>query len=280
MSVTMKITASQVNDLRKKTGAGMMDCKKALVEAEGNMDEAVTILRKKGQKVAAKRGENETAEGLVIAKTFNNDSTGVVLSLSCETDFVAKNSDFYAFVESLVDVAAKNNANTADELNACAYDSTISVADKITEHVGVVGEKLVLSNYALLKGEAVVAYNHPGNQVATMVALTKGGDVAIDAGKQVAMQVAAMAPIALSKEGIDEATIKNEIEIGKELAIKEGKPAEMAEKIAMGRLNKFFKENTLLSQDFIRDNKKSIEQFLKDTDKDLTVSDFKRFALK
>ena len=280
MSVTMKITASQVNELRQKTGAGMMDCKKALVEAEGSMDEAINILRKKGQKVAAKRGENETAEGLVVAKTFDNDAKGVILSLSCETDFVAKNSDYYAFVESLVDIAAKNNATTIEELNACTYEGDITVADKIIEHVGVVGEKLVLSNYAYLTGEAVVAYNHPGNQVATMVALTKGGEAAIDAGKQVAMQVAAMAPLALNKEGIDEQTIQNEIEIGKELAIKEGKPAEMAEKIAMGRLNKFFKENTLLSQDFIRDNKKSIEQFLKDTDKDLTVSDFRRFALK
>ena len=276
----MKITASQVNELRKKTGAGMMDCKKALVEADGNMEEAVNILRKKGQKVAAKRGENETAEGLVVAKTFNNDKTGVILSLSCETDFVAKNSDYYAFVESLVDVAAKNNAKSIDELNACNYDANITVADKITEHVGVVGEKLVLSNYGLLEGEAVVAYNHPGNQVATMVALTKDGEASVDAGKQVAMQVAAMAPLALNKDGIDETTIQNEIEIGKELAIKEGKPAEMAEKIAMGRLNKFFKENTLLSQAYIRDNKKTIEQFLKDTDKDLTVSDFKRFALK
>jgi len=276
----MKITASQVNELRKKTGAGMMDCKKALVEAEGDSELAITILRKKGQKVAAKRGENETAEGLVIAKSFDGGAKGVILSLSCETDFVAKNSEYYDFVETLVDIAAKNNASSVEELNACSYDGSISVEEKITEHVGVVGEKLVLSNYALLNGEAVVAYNHPGNQVATMVTLTKGSDEAIDAGKQVAMQVAAMAPLALSKEGIPEATIANEIEIGKELAIKEGKPAEMAEKIAMGRLNKFFKENTLLSQSFIRDNKKSIEQFLKDTDKDLTVKEFKRFALK
>ncbi|MFK8045173.1 MAG: translation elongation factor Ts [Crocinitomicaceae bacterium] len=276
----MKITASQVNELRKKTGAGMMDCKKALVEAEGDSELAITILRKKGQKVAAKRGENETAEGLVIAKSFDEGAKGVILSLSCETDFVAKNSEYYDFVETLVDIAAKNNASSVEELNACSYDGTISVQEKITEHVGVVGEKLVLSNFALLNGEAVVAYNHPGNQVATMVTLTKGSDEAVDAGKQVAMQVAAMAPLALSKEGIPEATIANEIEIGKELAIKEGKPAEMAEKIAMGRLNKFFKENTLLSQSFIRDNKKSIEQFLKDTDKDLTVTEFKRFALK
>ena len=280
MSVQMKITASQVNELRQKTGAGMMDCKKALVESEGDMDAAITILRKKGQKVAAKRGENETSEGLVIAKTFNNDKTGVILSLSCETDFVAKNSDYYAFVESLVDIAAKNNATDIETLNNTPFNDSQTVAEKIIEQVGVVGEKLVLSNYALLTAESVVAYNHPGNQVATMVSLTKSTEEAKDAGKQVAMQVAAMMPIALNKDGIDEATIQNEIEIGKELAIKEGKPAEMSEKIAMGRLNKFFKENTLLSQDFIRDNKKSVEQFLKDTDKDLTITDFKRFALK
>ena len=276
----MKITASQVNELRKKTGAGMMDCKKALVEAEGDMEAAVTILRKKGQKVAAKRGDNETAEGLVIAKTFNEGKTGVILSLSCETDFVAKNSDYYAFVESLVDVAANSNASSIEDLNSAKYNDSLTVAEKIVEQVGVIGEKLVLSNFAILNAESVVSYNHPGNQIATVVALTKNSEEANDAGKQVAMQVAAMAPAALNKDGIDEATIANEIEIGKELAIKEGKPAEMAEKIAMGRLNKYFKENTLLSQSFIRDNKKSVEQFLKETDKDLTITDFKRFALK
>jgi len=276
----MKITASQVNELRKKTGAGMMDCKKALVEAEGDMEAAVTILRKKGQKVAAKRGDNETAEGLVIAKTFNDGKTGIILSLSCETDFVAKNSEYYAFVDSLVDVAATNQAASVEELNDAKYNDSLTVSEKIIEQVGVIGEKLVLSNYALINAESVVSYNHPGNQIATVVALTKNSEQANDAGKQVAMQVAAMAPAALNKDGIDQATIDNEIEIGKELAIKEGKPAEMAEKIAMGRLNKFFKENTLLSQSFIRDNKISVEQFLKDTDKDLTITDFKRIALK
>ncbi len=276
----VKITAAEVNALRKQTGAGMMDCKKALVEAEGDKDMAIDILRKKGQKVAAKRGENETAEGLVIAKTFNEGKTGIILELNAQTDFVAKNEKFYSFVDSLVEVAAKSNASSAEELNNAKYDDSLLVSEKITEQVGVIGEKLVLSNYALISAESVVEYNHPGNQIATLVALTKGTDESVDAGKQVAMQVAAMAPVALNKEGIDQKTIDNEIEIGKELAIKEGKPAEMAEKIAMGRLNKFFKENTLLSQAFIRDNKKSIEQFLKDTDKDLTITDFKRFALK
>jgi len=276
----MKITASQVNDLRKKTGAGMMDCKKALVEAEGNEEAAITILRKKGQKVAAKRGANDASEGLVIAKTFDNDTKGAILALNCETDFVAMNSEYYAFVDSLVDVAIANNSASKEDLLAAKYNDTLTVSEKITEHVGVVGEKLEITNFAIITDKAVVAYNHPGNQVATLVAITSDSDEAKDAGKQVAMQAAAMAPVALDKNGIDQKTIDNEIEIGKELAIKEGKPAEMAEKIAMGRLNKFFKENTLLSQNFIKDNKKSVQQFLNETEKDLTASDFKRFALK
>jgi elongation factor Ts len=276
----MKITASQVNDLRKKTGAGMMDCKKALVEAEGNEENAITILRKKGQKVAAKRGDNDASEGLVIAKTFDNDSKGAILALNCETDFVAMNSEYYAFVESLVDIAIANNSSSTEDLLAAKYNDTLTVSEKITEHVGVVGEKLEITNFAIITDKSVVAYNHPGNQVATLVALTSDSADAKDAGKQVAMQAAAMNPVALNKEGIDQKTIDNEIEIGKELAIKEGKPEEMAEKISMGRLNKFFKENTLLSQNFIKDNKKSVQQFLNDTEKDLTASSFKRFALK
>lgn len=276
----MKITASQVNELRKKTGAGMMDCKKALVEAEGDMEAAVTILRKKGQKVAAKRGDNETAEGLTIAKTFDGDKKGVILTLNCETDFVAKNAEYYSFVESLVDAAYNNNTPTIDAFKAGKFDDKLTVEEKIVEQIGVIGEKLELSNLAFIEAESVVAYNHPGNQIATLVGLNSGSEEAKDAGKQVAMQAAAMAPLALDKDGISQDVIDNEIEIGKELAIKEGKPAEMAEKIAQGRLNKFFKENTLLSQAFIKDNKKSVQQFLNDTEKDLTVTDFKRFALK
>jgi elongation factor Ts len=258
----------------------MMDCKKALVEAEGDNEAAITILRKKGQKVAAKRGDNEASEGLVIAKTFDNDTKGAILALNCETDFVAMNSEYYAFVDSLVDIAISNNSDSTDALLAAKYNDTLTVSEKITEHVGVVGEKLEITNFAIIADKSVVAYNHPGNQVATLVALTGSSEEAKDAGRQVAMQAAAMSPIALDKTGIDQATIDNEIEIGKELAIKEGKPAEMAEKIAMGRLNKFFKENTLLSQAFIKDNKKSVQQFLQDTEKDLTASAFKRFALK
>lgn len=280
METKMKITASQVNELRKKTGAGMMDCKKALVEAEGDMEQAITILRKKGQKVAAKRGENEASEGLVIAKTFDNDTKGAILSLNCETDFVAKNSDFYAFVDSIVDAAIKSGVTNKEDLLNAKFNDELTVAEKITEQIGVVGEKLEITNFAIISDAAVVAYNHPGNQVATIVAITSNTDAAKDAGKQVAMQAAAMAPIALDKDGIAPEVIAKEVEIGKELAIKEGKPAEMAEKIAQGRLNKFFKENTLLSQAFIKDNKKSVQQFLNDTEKDLTVTDFKRVTLK
>jgi elongation factor Ts len=275
----MSITASQVNELRKKTGAGMMDCKNALVEANGDMEQAIDLLRKKGQKIAAKRGDNEAREGLVFAEASADGSFGVLLALNCETDFVAKNDDFRNFVQSLVNIALANKAESVEALKAMKYDDRLTVEDKIIEQIGVIGEKLDLSKYELVSASQVVPYNHPGNQLATLVALNKAGDVSENAGKQVAMQVAAMNPIALNAEGVDAETIQREIEIGKELAIQEGKPADMAEKIAEGRLGKFFKENTLLSQPFVRDNKLTVEQFLKQEDKELTVVDFKRVAL-
>lgn len=276
----MKVTASLVNELRKKTGAGMMDCKKALVEAEGDMETAIDLLRKKGQKVAAKRGDNETKEGLVIAKTVDGNKKGIILSLSCETDFVAKNSDYYTFVDSLVDAAIANGVNSVEDFVASQFDDKLTVEEKLTEQIGVIGEKLELTNLNVIEAESVVVYNHPGNQIASIVGLTKDSDTATDAGRQVAMQIAAMAPIALNKDQVDQSTIDRELEVGKELAIQEGKPAEMADKIAQGRLNKFFKENTLLSQPFIKDNKKSVEQFLNESESGLTVKDFKRVALK
>lgn len=275
----MAITASDVNKLRQQTGAGMMDCKNALVEANGDFEQAVDILRKKGQKIAAKRGENDAKEGLVFAQTTPDSKTGVVLALNCETDFVAKNDGFRNFVQSLVDVALDKLPATAEELKALKYDDKLTVEEKITEQVGVIGEKLDLSQYALMTGDAIVAYNHPGNQLATLVALNSGSETAVEAGRQVAMQVAAMSPIALNKDGVDARTIEREIEVGKDLAIQEGKPAEMAEKIAQGRLTKFFKENTLLSQEFVRDNKVTVEEFLSNTEKGLTVTEFKRFSL-
>ena len=276
----MKVTASLVNELRKKTGAGMMDCKKALVEAEGDMETAIDLLRKKGQKVAAKRGDNETKEGLVIAKTVDGNKKGIILSLSCETDFVAKNSDYYTFVDSLVDAAIANGVNSVEDFVASQFDDKLTVEEKLTEQIGVIGEKLELTNLNVIEAESVVVYNHPGNQIASIVGLTKDSDTATDAGRQVAMQIAAMAPIALNKDQVDQSTIDRELEVGKELAIQEGKPAEMADKIAQGRLNKVFKENTLLSQPFIKDNKKSVEQFLNESESGLTVKDFKRVALK
>lgn len=273
----MAITASQVNELRKKTGAGMMDCKKALVEADGDMEQAIDLLRKKGQKVAAKRGDNEAKEGVIFAEAEGDK--GYILQLNCETDFVAKNDDFRNFVQSLLDVAVKNDVATVDELKALKYNDKLSVEEKLTEQIGVIGEKLDLSGFSKISAETVVAYNHPGNQIASLVGLNKAGENVEEAGKQVAMQVAAMNPVALNKDGVDQETIDREVEVGKEQAIEEGKPADLAEKIAQGRLNKFFKENTLLSQAFVRDNKKNVEQFLNETESGLTVTAFKRFSL-
>lgn len=275
----MAITAADVNKLRQQTGAGMMDCKNALVEANGDFEAAIDILRKKGQKVAAKRGENETKEGFVLAQVTGDNSTGIVFALNCETDFVAKNDGYKSLVESLMKVAIENQPASAEELLGLKYDDKLTVSEKITEQIGVIGEKLEVTGYGLLKGDAVIAYNHPGNQLATLVSVNNNSADAIEAGRQVAMQVAAMNPIALNKDGVDARTIEREIEVGKELAIQEGKPADMADKIAQGRLTKFFKENTLLSQEFIRDNKLTVEQFLDSTVKGLTATAFKRTSL-
>lgn len=273
------ITASDVNKLRKQTGSGMMDCKKALVEAEGDFDKAVEILRKKGQKVAAKRGDREASEGLAIAKTTNDGKRGVVVVVNCETDFVAKNEDFSVFVTNIVDAAIEHNPSSMQELSELSYAGNgLTIGEKITEQVGKIGEKIEISTFETISSEQVVAYNHPGNQIASIVALSKSGDFN-NAGKDVAMQVAAMAPVALDEKGVDQSIIDKEIEIGKELAISEGKPADLAEKIAVGKLNKFYKENTLLNQAFIKDNKKSVSQYLKDIDKELTITSFKRAAL-
>ena len=272
----MSITAADVNNLRKQTGAGMMDCKNALVEANGDMEAAVDILRKKGQKVAAKRGDRDATEGLVVAVTNGENSKGAIIVLNCETDFVAKNDDFVNFANKIADIALNSNPSNLDDLKSKDFDG-MSISDKIIEQTGVIGEKIDLSKYESISSETVYAYNHPGNRIASVVGLNKGGTT--DAAKDVAMQIAAMDPIALNKEGVSQDVIDREIEVGKDLAIQEGKPAEMAEKIAMGRLNKFFKENTLLNQQYIKDNKKSIQDFLTSVEQDLTVTDFKRFSL-
>ncbi len=274
----MAITAADVNKLRQMTGAGMMDCKQALSEANGDFDAAIDILRKKGQKVAAKRADRDANEGLVIAKTTADATRGVLVCVNCETDFVAKNADFASMAERMAGIALEKGAGSIDALKALPYDSNgLSIAEKLIEQTGVIGEKIDISACHEVKAPFVLAYNHPGNKVASIVGLNKAGFEG--AAKDVAMQVAAMAPVAVNKETVPQSVIDKEIEIGKELAIQEGKPAEMAEKIAMGRLNKFFKESTLLAQEFIKDNKLSVEQYLKSADKELTVTDFKRHSL-
>lgn len=275
-----KITASEVNKLRQMTGSGMMDCKKALVEAEGDFDKAIEILRKKGQKVAAKRGDREASEGLVVAKADGSGKLGVITILSCETDFVAKNDEFAQVAEKLADIAIANNCKSVDDLTAQSFDGNgLTVGEKVTEMIGKIGEKIEIKALDAVSAETVVAYNHPGNQIASLVGLNKDGEVVSGAGRDVAMQIAAMNPVAIDKDGVDQTTIEKEIEIGKDMARQEGKPEEMLEKIAMGKLNKFFKENTLLSQAFIKENKQSVDQYLRSIDGDLTVTEFKRHSL-
>ncbi len=275
---TMAITAADVNKLRQITGAGMMDCKKALVEANGDFDAAIDFLRKQGQKVAAKRADRDATEGLVLAKTSADGKNGVLVSVNCETDFVAKNADFTAMAERILAIALEKGSKDVDALKSAAYDTNgQTIAEKLIEQTGVIGEKIDVGACLPVSAEFVFAYNHPGNKVASMVGLNKAGFE--DAAKDVAMQVAAMAPVALNKESMPQSVIDKEIEIGKDLAIQEGKPADMAEKIALGRLNKFFKENTLLAQEFIKDNKLSVEQYLKTQDKELTATSFVRHAL-
>ncbi|MFI5204148.1 MAG: translation elongation factor Ts [Flavobacteriales bacterium] len=276
--MTVTITAADVNKLRTQTGAGMMDCKKALQEANGDFEAAVDILRKKGQKVAANRADRMASEGCVLAKVAAEGNFAIVLSLNCETDFVAKNEGFVSLTTSILDLALKNKAKNLDQLLALKLDN-LTVAEKLVEQTGVIGEKLEIGAFEYLESPALSVYIHAGNRLATIVALNKGGDTNLEAGRQVAMQTAAMSPVAVDEKSVPDEIIKREIEVGKEQAIAEGKPAEMAEKIAMGKLNKFYKESTLLNQEFIRDSKKTVKQFLADTDKELTVTAFKRVAL-
>ncbi len=270
------ITAAEVNKLRKATGAGMMDCKKALVESEGDFDQAIDILRKKGQKVANKRADREANEGAVLAKTTDDKKHAAVILFSCETDFVAKNDEFIAFSTKLLDIAVDKKPKNIEEFKAIDIDGR-TVAEHITEMVGKTGEKMDLAGYEYVAGEKTYAYIHPGNRLATIVGLNK--DSYDEVGHQLTMQVAAMAPVAVDRDDVPQNVIDKEIEIGKEQAQQEGKPEHLLEKIAMGKLNKFFKENTLLNQDFIRDTKKSVVQYLKETDPELKVIGFKRIAL-
>lgn len=271
------ITAAEVNKLRKHTGAGMMDCKKALVEAEGDFDKAIEILRKKGQKVAEKRGDRDANEGVILAGTSNDFAA--VITLNCETDFVAKNAEFVSVAERILEVALAEKPANVEDLKGMKFNDELTISEKILEEVGKIGEKIDLSEYETVSSENVIAYNHPGNKTATVVALNVKSDDADQAGKNVAMQIAAMAPVALDENSVSDEIKARELEIGREQAKKEGKPEQILDKIAQGKLQKYYKENTLLNQQYFVDNKLSVSQYLKSVNKDLTVTDFKRSSL-
>jgi elongation factor Ts len=275
----MAISAADVNKLRKQTGAGMMDCKKALTETNGDFEAAVDFLRKKGQKVSASRSDRETTEGVVIARTNSDETRGIVIGISCETDFVAKNDAFIQFASSIADVAIKGNVNTAEEVLALDLNGT-TVQDAITDQIGKIGEKIEVSSFNVESAEKVVSYIHANNKLGVLVAMSKAGNGSIEAaGKDVAMQIAAMKPVALDKDAVDSATIEREIEIAKDVIRAEGKPEAMIEKIALGKLNKFFKDNTLLNQQFVKDSSKTVKEMLAEVDKDLNVVSFKRVEI-
>lgn len=270
------ITAADVNKLRTITGAGMMDCKKALVEADGDFDKAIENLRKKGQKVAANRADRESTEGAVIAVVNADKTAGVVISLNCETDFVAKNETYIKLANDVAALAL--NFNTKEELLATDFNG-ITVEEKLIEQTGVIGEKIEIGAFERLEGPFVGSYIHAGNRIATLVSLSANVAGAEEAARNVAMQAAAMAPIALNEEGVDAATIEKEIEIAKDLLRQEGKPEAMLENIAKGKLGRFFKDNTLVNQDYIKDNKLSVSEYIKSVDGSLIVTGFKRVAL-
>ena len=277
--MSVNISAKEVNELRQKTGSGMMDCKKALVEAGGDFDKAIDILRKKGQKVSAARSNRETSEGIVIYKLSSNEDKASILSFTCETDFVAKNEDFQELASRILDTAFENNFSSVEEILSSKLDS-LTIEQEIVNLIGKIGEKIELRQFENLEGEKIVPYIHAGNKLGVLVSLVNTSSVDyVSAGKDVAMQIAAMNPIALNKDGVDQSVIDKEIEIGKEQAIKEGKPENIVEKIAQGKLQKFFKENTLLSQSFVKDNSMTIESYLGTFSSDLTVDKFLRVSI-
>lgn len=273
------ITAADINKLRQMTGAGMMDCKAALIENDGDFQNAIDWLRKKGQKVAEKRADREANEGYVYAKTNSDNTFAVVLMLNCETDFVAKNDDFKLFASKVADLALEHKPTTLDSLKELQLEGR-TVAEHVNEQVGKIGEKIDFNEYRCISASSVFAYNHHGNRLATIAGLNSSGVDNIDVlGKDICMQIAAMNPIALDKDGVDSTIIEREIEIGMDQARQEGKPEAMLENIAKGKLNKFFKEKTLLNQEFIKDNKKSVGQIITETNPELKVTSFYRVAL-
>ena len=272
---TTTITAAEINKLRQQTGAGMMDCRKALVESDGDFEAAIDYLRKKGQKVAALRGDREAKEGVIIAKTTSDNKTGYIINISCETDFVSKNDEYIAFAKSIIEAAIKNNVKSIEELNAAKIGNE-TIADKLNEQVAKIGEKISVSKFEKVEAPYVAAYIHSSYRMGVLVGFNKSNE---EAGKDVAMQIAAMNPIAIDQSAVPAETVERERNIAIEQIKAEGKPAEMAEKIAVGKINKFFKESTLLAQAFVKDGNKSVADYLKTLDPDLKVVAFKRVAL-
>ncbi|WP_019670686.1 translation elongation factor Ts [Eudoraea adriatica] len=272
----VKITAAEVNNLRKTTGAGMMDCKNALVEAEGDFEKAIEILRKKGQKVAAKRADRDSSEGAAIAQVNSDKTSGVLISLNCETDFVAKNDSFVALANELAKLAL--DFDSKDEFLNANYNG-ISVKEKLTEQTGVIGEKIEIGGFKKLNAPYVGSYIHAGNKIATLVGLSSAVEGADVAAKDIAMQAAAMNPVALDESAVDQSVIDKEIEIAKDQLRQEGKPEAMLDNIAKGKLKRFFKDNTLVNQDFIKDSKQSVSQYIQSVNPDLKITGFERLAL-
>lgn len=275
----MNITAADVNKLRQATGAGMMDCKKALTEANGDFEEAVVILRKKGQKVSASRADREANEGVVIAMTSADASFGLIAAVTCETDFVAKNEDFGSLAQEIARIAMDKKITNAEALLEEKIGS-ITIAEKLIDYTGKIGEKISLSSLTTIAGDGVVSYIHSNNKLGVLVALNQGAsDAVIEAGKDVAMQIAAMNPVAVDKQDVDPSVIEREIAIGMDMARQEGKPENIIEKIAMGKLNKFYQDNTLLNQSFVKDSSMTVKQMLDGVAKGLSVTGFHRIAI-
>ena len=279
---TATITAAEINKLRQTTGAGMMDCRKALVESDGDFEKAIDYLRKKGQKVAALRSDREAKEGVIIATTTADKKTGFIITLACETDFVAKNAEFVAFTQSIMDVVVKNNANSLEEVMAIQLDGS-TVADKINDQVAKIGEKIQLTRFEKVTAEGVAAYIHGAYRMGVLVGLTKNSPAVLEAGKDIAMQIAAMNPVAVSPDSVPANVVERERSIVTEQIKNDpkmaGKPDAMIDKIAEGKLNAFFKENTLTAQAFVKDASKTVGDYLKSVDGDAKVTEFKRVQL-
>ena len=271
----MAVTMADISHLRKMSGAGMMDCKKALEEANGDFEKAMEIIRKKGQAVAAKRSDREASEGCVLAA--DNGDFAAVVALKCETDFVAKNAEFVALTQEILNVAMNNKPATKEELLASPLADDRSIQDHITDRIGVTGEKMELGEYEFVTGASTISYIHPGNKLATVVAFNVAPEHQM--ARDVAMQVAAMNPVAVRPDEVPQHIIDQELEIARDKAREAGKPENLLDRIAQGSLQKYYKENTLLQQEFIKDAKLSIEQYLHSANKELTVIAFKRFTL-